>query len=205
MRRAIQVSILAAAVALVSVPAQVFAEGYVSPWVGVNFGNEPAVDLDEELDGGRAAFGVSGGWMGAGIIGGEVDFGYSPSFFGTETDFGNNTLLTVMGNLIIGVPVGGTTGGGVRPYVTGGVGLIRTQIDGGDLFGVESSNNDFGWNLGAGVMGFFNDHVGLRGDVRYMRSLVSEDDDIDDGDFDFPDFDQGDLDFWRLTVGVVFR
>jgi opacity protein-like surface antigen len=205
MRRAIQVSILAAAVALVSAPAQVFAEGYVSPWVGVNFGNEPAVDLDEELDGGRAAFGVSGGWMGAGIIGGEVDFGYSPSFFGTETDFGNNTLLTVMGNLIIGVPVGGTTGGGVRPYVTGGVGLIRTQIDGGDLFNIESSNNDFGWNLGAGVMGFFNDHVGLRGDVRYMRSLVSEDDDIDDGDFDFPDFDQGDLDFWRLTVGVVFR
>ncbi len=205
MRRAIQVSILAAAVALVSAPAQVFAEGYVSPWVGVNFGNEPAVDLDEELDGGRAAFGVSGGWMGAGIIGGEVDFGYSPSFFGTETDFGNNTLLTLMGNLIIGVPVGGTTGGGVRPYVTGGVGLIRTQIDGGDLFNIESSNNDFGWNLGAGVMGFFNDHVGLRGDVRYMRSLVSEDDDIDDGDFDFPDFDQGDLDFWRLTVGVVFR
>jgi opacity protein-like surface antigen len=143
--------------------------------------------------------------MGAGIIGGEVDFGYSPSFFGTETDFGNNTLLTLMGNLIIGVPVGGTTGGGVRPYVTGGVGLIRTQIDGGDLFNIESSNNDFGWNLGAGVMGFFNDHVGLRGDVRYMRSLVSEDDDIDDGDFDFPDFDQGDLDFWRLTVGVVFR
>jgi opacity protein-like surface antigen len=199
-----KVCVLAAAVALVSAPAQVFAEGYISPWVGVNFGNEPGGDFDEELDGGRAAFGVSGGWMGAGIIGGEVDFGYSPSFFGTETDFGNNTLMTLMGNIIVGIPVGGTTGGGVRPYVTGGVGLVRTQIDGGDFF-PEASNNDFGWNLGAGVMGFFNDRVGLRGDVRYIRNLVSDDDDDIDDDFDFPDFDQGDLEFWRLTIGVVFR
>ena len=28
-----------------------------------------------------------------------------------------------MGNLIVGVPVGGTHGSGIRPYVTAGLGL----------------------------------------------------------------------------------
>jgi opacity protein-like surface antigen len=136
--------------------------------------------------------------MGAGIIGGEFDFGYSPSFFGTENDFGNNNVLTGMGNVIVGIPIGGTSGGGVRPYLTGGVGLIRTQIDGlfDEVDGV--SNNDFGFNLGAGVMGYFNDHVGLRGDIRYFRNL-HEDDDSD------IDFDLGGFDFWRASIGLVIR
>ena len=46
-------------------------------------------------------------------------------------------------------------------------------------------------------MGYFNDHVGLRGDVRYMRSVGSN----------FPStFDvNGDLHFWRLSFGVLIR
>jgi len=71
--------------------------------------------------------------MGAGIAGGELDFGYSPSFFGTQNDFGHNTVIDLMANVIVGVPIGGTHGVGVRPFVTGGLGLIRTQIDGGTL------------------------------------------------------------------------
>ena len=31
--------------------------------------------------------------------------------------------------------------------------------------------NDWGWNLGLGAMGFFNDHFGVRGDVRYLRTF----------------------------------
>jgi len=30
--------------------------------------------------------------------------------------------------------------------------------------------NDFGINMGAGVVGFFSDHVGVRGDVRYFAA-----------------------------------
>ena len=63
----------------------------------------------------------------------KSDFGCSPSFFGTKSDFGNNTVMDLMGNVIVGVPIGGTHGAGVRPYVVGGVGLIRTQIDGGTV------------------------------------------------------------------------
>src|SRR3954470_6042422 len=123
MRRALRSLIVAGAVALVCAPATARADGFVSPWIGSAFGSN--------IDNGRTTFGVTAGAMGAGVVGGEVDFGYNPSFFGTKNDFGNNTVINLMGTLIVGVPIGGTHGPGVRPYVTGGVGLLRSQIDGG--------------------------------------------------------------------------
>jgi len=189
MRRASGVFGLAAAMMILAAPSPARAEGFISPWVGINFGSEP--------NEGRASFGVTGGYMGAGIIGGEVDLGYSPSFFGEESDFGSNNVLTAMANLIVGIPIGGTHGAGVRPYVTGGIGLIRTSIDGIlDLDGI--SSNDFGYNLGAGVMGYFNSHVGLRGDIRYFRNLQ----DSSPNDFNL---DLGGFHFWRASIGVVFK
>jgi len=103
-----------------------------------------------------------------------------------------------MGNLIVGVPIGGTHGAGFRPFVTGGVGLIRTQIDGGTVATVSQSNNDFGWNLGAGAMGYFNQHVGVRGDVKYLRNFSGD-------AFDVNHIDLGTFHFWRISAGVVLR
>ena len=188
MQRLIKSVVIAAAVAVIVTPTVARADAYVNPWAGVNFGSE--------LSNGRGAFGVSAGAMGAGAIGGEATFGYSPSFFGTSNDFGTNTAIDLMGNLIVGVPVGGQHGPGLRPYFTAGLGLIRTQIDGGTVFDVASSNNDFGWNAGAGVMGYFGDHVGLRGDVRYLRTL---DGNIING------LDLGGFHFWRTSIGLVIR
>src|SRR5947208_4017628 len=163
MPRGLKRLILTGTIALVLAPTQARADGFVSPWVGSAFGSN--------IDNGQTTFGVSAGGMGAGIVGGEVDFGWSPSFFGTKSDFGNNTVMNLMGNLIVGVPIGGQHGAGVRPYVVGGIGLIRTQIDGGTVAKVSSSDNMFGWDAGAGVMGYFSDHVGLRGDIRYLRGV----------------------------------
>jgi len=199
MQRALKTLMVTGAIALVFAPIPARADGFVSPWFGSAFGSGDGVSngvSGDELKNGQRSFGVTAGGMGAGIIGGEVDFGYSPSFFGTENDFGNNTVIDVMGNIIIGVPIGGTTGGGVRPYFTGGVGLLRSQIDGGTMFNVSSSTNEFGWNAGGGVMGFFNDHFGLRGDFRYMRAFSG---DIVHG------LDLGKLNFTRLSIGVVIR
>jgi hypothetical protein len=153
MRHAIKTLVLTGAIALMLAPAQARADGFVTPWIGSAFGSN--------FNNGQASFGVTAGAMGAGIIGGELDFGYSPSFFGTKSDFGNNTVMSLMGNVIVGVPVGGTHGAGLRPYVTAGAGLLRTQIDGGTLTKVSSSNNMLGWDAGAGVMGYFSDHVAL--------------------------------------------
>lgn len=192
MKRVIKSLILASAAALVLAPMQARADGFVTPWVGSAFGSN--------IKNGQTTVGVSAGGMGAGIIGGEADFGWSPSFFGTKSDFGNNTVMNLMGNLIIGVPIGGQHGAGIRPYVVGGAGLIRSQIDGGTIARVSSSNNMFGWDAGGGVMGYFSDHVGLRGDVRYLRAISDLTTNVSSIDFN------GDkLHFWRATVGVTFR
>jgi Outer membrane protein beta-barrel domain len=196
MRRALKVLTLAASIAVVCTPALAHAEGYVSPWVAANAGTRFG-----DFDNGRAGFGVNAGSMGAGIIGGELDFGFSPSFFGTRNTFGNNSVIDFMGNVIVGVPIGGTHGAGVRPFLTGGLGLLRTQIDGGTFTDIRSSNNMFGWNLGAGVMGYFNDHVGLRGDVKYLRGFEDTRTGINIIDTNAP----GQFHFWRAAVGVVFR
>jgi opacity protein-like surface antigen len=191
MQRGFKALVLAATLAAVWSPVPASADGFVSPWVGTNFVTDP--------DQGKGSFGVSAGAMGAGVIGGEVDFGYSPNFFGEGT-FGKTSLMNLMGNLIVGIPVGGQTGPGIRPYVTGGLGMVRSEIDGPfDDDGI--SNSDFAFSLGGGVMGYFNDHVGLRGDLRYMRTINS---DLGDSDFD-PELGLGDFDFWRLSFGVVFR
>ncbi len=192
MRGVIRSLVLSAAIAGVMAPGIVSADGYVNPWAGVNFGS------GSNIDNGRGAFGVSAGAMGAGVIGGEATFGYSPSFFGTSNDFGNNTVIDLMGNLIVGIPVGGQSGAGFRPYVTGGIGMIRTQIDGGTVFDVSVADNDLAWNAGAGVMGYFNDHVGIRADVRYLRNFANSE------SLEALDFG-GNFKFWRTSFGLVIR
>ena len=191
MKRVVAKCCVLAALIAVCAPASARAEGYVSPWAGVQFGSD--------IDNGRGGFGVNAGGMGAGIIGGEVGFGFNPSFFGSKTEFGENNVLDLMGNVIVGIPIGGTHGGGFRPYVTGGLGLIR--IDGGSVFDNVGSSNHFAYNLGGGVMGFFNDHVGMRGDVRYLRTLNG---DVVNG-VSLPNFDLGGFHFWRVSAGVVIR
>jgi hypothetical protein len=191
MRRALKGCFVLAAAALICAPAQARAEGYISPWVAANSGTG--------FDNGRAAVGLQAGAMGGGVIGGEVGFGYSPSFWGTANEFGNNSVIDLMGNVIVGVPVGGTRGAGIRPYLTAGLGLLRTQVDGGTIAQVSSSNNDFGWNAGGGVMGYFSDHVGLRGDLRYLRNIENNSTSSN------LDFDPGSFHFWRASIGVVIR
>ena len=194
MRRAIKVFMVAAAVAFVCAPAVARADGYVSPFIGVNAENNSG--------NGRANFGVNAGGMGAGVIGGELDFGYSPSFFGNSGTYGSNSVMDLMGNVIVGIPIGGTHGAGVRPYGTVGLGLIRSQVTGGVNGLVQTSNNDWGINAGAGVMGFLSDHVGLRGDLRYFRNFN------DNSQISVPggvNIDFGAFHFWRASFGVVLR
>ena len=73
--------------------------------------------------------------MGAGIVGFEVDFGSTPNFFEVTSgdfDFGDCSVTTLMGDLVLGAPIGGTANPGVRPYASGGIGLLRTNINAGD-------------------------------------------------------------------------
>ncbi len=195
-----------AVMALAATPSRASADWLFTPYFGgvfggrANFGN--FTNFDDELEK-RATFGASLGWMGAGVIGAEFDFGFSPNFFENtvgsgDFEFGDSNVTTLMGNLILGVPIGGQHGLGIRPYASGGVGLIRSRVDGGSFFD-DLDTNDFGFNVGAGIHGFFTDSIGIRGDVRYFRSL--EDNEPDD-EFDLA---IADFNFWRATVGLTFR
>jgi len=181
----------AVAIAIVLVQVQARADGYVTPWLGYS--------IASQTDEGRRAFGATAGYMGAGVFGFEGDVGYSPDFFGSRHDLGSNNAITAMGNFILGVPIGGTHGAGVRPFVSAGVGLMRTHIEGSAAGDASRTNNAFGYDIGAGMMGFFAQHVGLRGDVRYLRSLqdAARGSDVD--------VDPGKLKYWRFSIGVTFR
>ncbi|MEO7158122.1 MAG: outer membrane beta-barrel protein [Vicinamibacterales bacterium] len=190
-------------------PAKASADWLFTPFVGINWGgnakfNESGASFDDKFER-KVDFGASLAWMGAGVLGFEFDFGYSPNFFenttgssGANFGYDKSTVTTLMANVIVGAPVGGTSGKGIRPYASGGVGIIRTNIDDADAF-FDISSSDLGYNVGGGAHFFFSDNVGLRGDVRYFRSLK---DDSPDNDIDFS---LGSFKFWRGTVGVSFR
>jgi opacity protein-like surface antigen len=188
-------SVLAVVAAVVLVaPTTARADWLFTPYVGPVFGGD--------INDAKANFGGSLGFMGGGVFGFEVDLGYTPDIFdqGNDDDLFDldGNAVTLMANVIAGIPVGGQSGQGIRPYASGGVGLIRLNAE-EDAFLGNVSNNDFGMNVGGGIMGFVSDNVGIRGDVRYFRALV---DDQEDNEFDVA---FGDYDFWRATGGVTFR
>lgn len=181
------------------------ADWLFTPYLGMNFGGSANFgdqgDFEDNFEK-KAVFGGSLAWMGGGIVGVEFDFGWSPNFFAITTgeedfEFGDSNLTTLMVNAIIGAPIGGQSGG-IRPYVAGGAGLMRSHIA-PNFFFDDLTSSDLGVNVGGGIAGFFSDNVGLRGDIRYFRSLQ---DNEPDGDFDLG---LSEFHFWRGTVGVTFR
>lgn len=190
-------------------PRTASADWVVTPFLGYNFNGSADVqgfdgsDFSDKFEK-KINYGVSLAAMGAGAVGFELDFGYSPNFFETGTsgsgfDFANDSnVTTLMANAIIGIPIGGQRGGSVRPYVVGGVGLIRTNVqDAGEFFDI-STKNDFGFDVGGGVMGFFAENIGIRGDLRYFRSLSGSSDNV-------TGLGVSEFNFWRGSVGLSFR
>ena len=183
------------ALSLVLLPGTARADWLFTPNIGGGFGGDASGR--EHL-----TWGASIGWMGAGIFGWEADLAYTPEFFEGDDDdldlIENSNVTSFMANVLVGIPIGGQTGGGFRPYVSGGAGLLQSEVQGDDdLF--EVNNSEFGINLGFGAMGFMTDHVGFRGDLRYYRQLSDPE---EDNEFDI---DFGDFDFWRGTAGITFR
>jgi opacity protein-like surface antigen len=128
-------------------------------------------------------------------VGFELEFAATPDFFGDGSGgvFSENNVLTGMGSLLLATPAGS-----LRIYIAGGAGLLKTRLEDPDqLLSVDS--NDFGINVGGGLLIGLGDHVALRGDVRYFRDLQ---DDEPDGDFDL---DLGNVDYWRVVGGLTLK
>ena len=181
------------AVALVA-PSGAAADTFFTPYIGSTFsakyGNaEPPR---------KFLYGADLMWLGTSGVGFEIDFAYHPNFFEPGDnerlfDFDSDgNVVTFMGNLVFGYK-----GGGVQPYVTGGAGLMRTNIK--DVTGLFRDINDTAWGLNAGGgLRAGGPKFGVRGDLRYFRQLSN----IEFGDVNV---DLGDFSYWRATAGVSFR
>jgi hypothetical protein len=189
--------VLALAVVLVNMAASpALADGFVTPFVGTNFGGDSNCPQLSGCQNKPINFGVSLGKMGA-VFGFEEDIAFANNFFGSVPG-ASSSVFTAMSNLLIGVGAGP-----VQPYVLLGMGVIRPPTT------LTLTNSDFdkyalGYDIGLGVNGFFSKHVGVRGDLRQMHTIqeVPFLGSVSSQDIFAPNTRLG---FWRASVGLVLR
>jgi opacity protein-like surface antigen len=191
MRRVLTLAVCACAVLA---PGAANAEILLTPFAGVSFLSEG----DEKF-----VYGVSLAF--GGLVGVEGEIARTnvadQELLGSGVNL-ETTLTTGMVNLMVKVPLGP-----VHPYVTGGLGVIRVsgEVAAPVLGALQLSGDEFGMNFGGGVILFPSRTFGLRGDVRYFRTLgeLTLGDLTDFGGLDdlpIPEFDS-----WRVTGGVTLR
>jgi len=167
------------------------AQGFVSPFVGYDFGGDsgcPAITACEDRN---LNIGVSVGSLGA-VLGSELEFAYARDFFG-EIPGASSSVLTLMGNIMLAPRFGVA-----QPYALVGLGLIKSRVEFSAASLLESSNNHFGWDVGGGMIVFLGRRVGVRGDIRYFHAFQ---------DLEVLGIGLGStkLDFGRAAAGLVFR
>jgi opacity protein-like surface antigen len=98
-----------------------------------------------------------------------------------------------MSNIIVGPQIGPA-----RPYVTGGLGLMKSNVSADPAILLGGGNNSLGWDIGGGLMIFATENVGVRGDIRHFHSFK---------DFEILGFPlaQTKLDFGRASAALVLR
>lgn len=187
------VLLLAIPAHVLALPSVAAADTFLTPYIGstlsANYGTAEPPD--------KFVYGADLMWLGTSGLGFEIDFAYHPNFFqpGEDEELfdfeSDGNVVTFMGNLVFGYE-----GGGVRPYITGGFGLMRTNIE--DVGGFFADVTDTAWGVNAGGgLRVGGSKFGVRGDLRYFRQLS----DLKFGDVDV---DFGDFSYWRATVGVSF-
>lgn len=181
-------AIVAALVGLVSAPAR--AQGFITPFLGFNYGGDSSaacVSLTNCEDK-RLNWGVGFGAT-RGILGFEEEIAYAKDFFG-KTPTGDNSVLTLMSNLLVVIPAGP-----IQPYGLIGIGLIRPHMK-FDASSLAFDNNALGYDIGGGVNIFFTHGFGLRGDIRHLHTFE---------DVTLGIFSNEKLHFWRGSAGLTFR
>jgi opacity protein-like surface antigen len=179
-------------------PAPARADWLLTPFFGVKFAGETSiVDLEQAAGQTTSTFGVSVARLGDGLFGAEAEFAYTPGYFDRDgLDFvSSNSVVDLSGNLILALPPD-FTGGGLRPYFTVGLGLIHAEaVDFQLTFRVRRTMPAI--TLGTGATGLLTNRVGVRFDVRYLRSVAQED--------EFVIGVGRQLSYWRGTIGIGIR
>jgi opacity protein-like surface antigen len=166
-------------------------QAFISPLVGYNFGGdaqclEVTVCEDKNLN-----LGVSVGSLGN-FFGTELELAYAKDFFGEIPGVSSN-VLTLMGNVMVAPRFGPA-----QPFAVVGLGLIKTHVDLNATDLLDTDNNHFGWDIGGGLMVFFTDNIGVRGEIRYFHAFQ-------DLELFTAIGEATKLDFGRAAAGVIFR
>ena len=167
------------------------AQGFISPLIGFDFGGDSGCPEISTCEDKKLNIAVAVGSLGN-VLGSELEFGYARDFFG-EIPNVSSSVLTLMGNVMLAPRFGPA-----QPYVLAGLGLIKSRVEFSAAGLLQTDNNHFGWDIGGGLMIFFSDNVGLRGDLRYFHAFQ---------DLEVLGIGIGDtkLDFGRAGAGVIFR
>jgi opacity protein-like surface antigen len=179
-------------VILLGAPARARAEGFISPFIGFNFGGDSSCPAVQGCQDKRMNYGIALGASGS-IFGFEEEFAYAKDFFGTSPNLTNSSVLTVMSSVMLAPKIGP-----VRPYFLTGVGLIKTHVDFQTTSLLTTDNNNFGWDIGGGLHVTVAPHIGVRGDLRYFHTFQ------DLGPMGFTLGASQKLDFGRAAAAVDF-
>jgi|SRR4051812_29723211 opacity protein-like surface antigen len=176
---------------LAAAPREAAAEGFISPFLQTNFGGNAGCPRPTNCDDNHLGFGVALGASGN-LLGFEEEISYTPNFFGSVPGL-ETSMLTVTSNLMVVPKVGP-----IRPYGEIGIGLIRSHVGTTPLTLLQSDTNNFGWDVGGGIMFALAPHVAVRGDLRYFHSLQ-------DWTFVGINLNGERIDFGRLSGALVVR
>ena len=192
-KRMFAVAILVGAAAL-WLPASAAAQFFINPSIGYNFGGDSGCPAITGCEAKNLNWGISFGAIGS-VVGVEVEFADTNNFYG-ETAVTTTRVTTIMGHFMFAPKFGP-----VQLYGLGGLGLLRSQVESTGGVAVDENQDDFGYDVGGGLMIFFGEHVGVRTDFRYFQSfdalkLI--------GLADLRENDNK-LNFSRFSVGAVFK
>lgn len=191
--------LLLAAVFLCAGGVEARADFLITPFIGSAFGGRTTLF---DLDIGAASakhwtFGGGAAWLSDQVLGVEADFAMVPGFFENSSETGlitGSRVTTLTGNVLAALPLS-VSRESLRPYVTGGLGLIHATAD--DFIGLNESGDWLGLQLGAGAIGLISDRTGVRFDLRHFRALSR--------DTTLRGERASKLSFWRVSVGVTLR
>lgn len=161
---------------LFALPAAARADFFVVPFAGVKFGGSTSI-VDLELAASKKTLTLGGSAISLTdrIIGFEFEFGSITGYF-ENGDLGlikpGSYVIDLSGNVRLSLPPG-ATGGGLRPYLVAGGGLIHAEAE--DFFEVFQIRRTVpAITLGAGATGLISNNVGVRFDARHLRSLSKD-------------------------------
>jgi hypothetical protein len=161
---------------LLAVPGVARADVFVVPFAGIKFGGSTSI-VDLELAASKRALtlGASAIQLSNRVIGYEIDFGSVTGYF-ENGDLGlikpGSYVIDLTGNVLLSLPPGATRGG-LRPYLVAGGGLIHAEAE--DVFEVFQIRRTVpAVTLGVGAVGLLTNNVGVRFDLRHLRSLSKD-------------------------------